>query len=94
MFARVQSALAPYPNVILLLPSPDLDKSAEILNARFAQMLMEEVGEVNSALFAVNEHFVKHPSNHLLAKMVVYTNDKTPEETCDEIVQRLEEKDM
>src|SRR5262249_21129849 len=26
LFARVQSALAPYPNVVLLLPSPDPDE--------------------------------------------------------------------
>jgi adenylate kinase family enzyme len=89
LFARVQRALAPYPNVILLLPSPDLDESTEIVNGRFRQLLMTEVGEVDPRLFAMNEHFVKHPSNHQLAKLVVYTNGKTPEETCAEIMPLL-----
>jgi hypothetical protein len=38
---------------------------------------------------SIVEHHVKHRSNPDLAKMVVYTKDRTPEETCDEIVSRL-----
>ena len=44
LLARVQKALAPYPNVILLLPSPDLDESVAIVNARFSEMVKKEVG--------------------------------------------------
>lgn len=89
LFSRVEQALAAYPNVILLLPSADLDESVEILNGRLAELLMREVGNVNAALFGVNEQFVKHPSNHRLAKIVVYTNNKTPDETCAEILQSI-----
>ena len=89
LFARVQSALNPYPNVILLLPSANLDESAKILNDRFAQLLEREGVELDSNLFDVNEHFIKHPSNHKLAKMTIYTNGKSPEETCDEILGKL-----
>ena len=89
LFGRVERALAPHPNVILVLPSPELDKSVAVLNARFKELLLREVGEVNEELFAVNAHFVKHPSNHKLAKIVVYTEGKTPEETCAEILERL-----
>jgi shikimate kinase len=89
LFTQVQRVLAPYPNIILLLPSPDLDESVEILNARFSQLLLEEVGEIDEALMGVNEQFVKHPSNHQLARMIVYTNDKTAKETCAEILRRL-----
>jgi shikimate kinase len=39
LFSRVQRALAPYPNVIMLLPTPDLDESVRILNERFSQLL-------------------------------------------------------
>ena len=49
LFARVQHALAPYSNVVLLLPSPDLDKSASVLNERFSRLLADEVGEVAPA---------------------------------------------
>lgn len=89
LFARIQKALAPYPNVILLLPSPDLDESTRIVNERFSQLLMREVGRVDPVLLQVNEQFVKHPSNHQLAKIVVYTKDKTPEQTTDEIIPKL-----
>ncbi|MCL4266801.1 MAG: shikimate kinase [Anaerolineae bacterium] len=89
LLSRVQRALAPYPNVILLLPSPDLGESVTLLNARLVTLLEKEVGTVDPAVLAMNEHFVKHPSNHQLAKHVVFTKDKIPEETCAEIVQLL-----
>ena len=41
LFARVENALAPYLNVILLLPSPDLDESVEILKSRLIRMLTD-----------------------------------------------------
>jgi hypothetical protein len=78
LFARVQQVLAPYDNIVLVLPSPDLDESVRILNERNG-------GFVRNG-FDFNEHFVKHHSNHDLAKIVVYTEGKSPEETRDEIL--------
>ena len=75
---RVRRALAPHPHVVLLLPSPDADQSVACLNDR-----------VEKNLRALNEHYVRHPANESLAKMVVYTLGKTPEETCAEILERL-----
>jgi shikimate kinase len=82
LFQRVQTALASYPNVILLLPSPDLDESIAILNER------EEY--VPDGTPNINEHFLRHPSNYRLAKLTVYTKDKTPNETCEEILSSIE----
>ncbi|NEU74805.1 shikimate kinase [Hassallia byssoidea VB512170] len=79
LFNRVQRVLESYNNVVLILPSPDLEESIQILN--------ERNGGFVSKGFDFNEHFVKHHSNHNLAKFVVYTKDKTPEETRDEILQ-------
>ena len=79
LFARVQRVMAPYPYVILILPSPDKEKSVQILN--------ERTGRVVSAGFDFHEHFVKHHSNYDLAKHIVYTEGKTPAETCAEIVE-------
>jgi hypothetical protein len=45
--------------------------------------------EADSRTLQINEHFVKHPSNQLLAKKIVYTNGKTPDETCAEILQHI-----
>lgn len=89
LFTRVQNALAPFDNVILLLPSSDLDESVEILNTRFSQLLEREVGKVDPKLLELNEHFVKHPSNQRLAKVTIYTEGKSPQETCDEILEKI-----
>ena len=89
LFARVENALAPYLNVVLLLPSPDLDESVEILQDRLTQMLTEAGKDYSDKLFELNRYFVMHPSNQQLAKRVIYTKDKTPEKICDEIVQKL-----
>ena len=89
LFAKVEAALAPLPNVILLLPSPDLDESVRICNERFSSVLEGEDIEPDADTLQLNEHFVKHPSNARLAKMTIYTKGKTPEETVDEIVSKL-----
>ncbi|MBD2439209.1 shikimate kinase [Nostoc sp. FACHB-110] len=81
LFQRVQKVLEPLPHVILLLPSPDLQESLQILNDRNEYI---PDGSPN-----INEHFLSHPSNYLLAKFIVYTKDKTPQETCNEILNLL-----
>lgn len=78
LFKQVSDLLAPYPHVVLLIPSPDLDESIRILNAR------NTYGSDDQR--EVNEHLIRHHSNYDLAKFTVYTKDKTPEETCDEVV--------
>lgn len=92
LFARVQKAIAPFENVILLLPSPDLAMSVRTLNARFEALLLREVGKVDPKLLELNEHFTKHPSNFTLAKHIVYTDGKTAEETADEILKLVRQK--
>lgn len=79
--ARMARALAPHPNVVLLLPSPDPAESIRILKERQSNPFPEIV--------ALNEQFVRHPSYRELATVVVYTKERTPEETCEEILSRL-----
>jgi hypothetical protein len=86
LFNRVALALDPIPNIILILPSPDLDRSIEILNQRFSDLLLNEVGKIDTELLALNEHFVRHPSNSKLAKKIIYTEGKTPEEINQDIL--------
>jgi shikimate kinase len=83
LFQQVQQALAPYPHVVLLLPSPNLDESVQILNERNQYVPDDQPN--------INEHFVRHASNYHLAKLIVYTKGKTPEETCSEILHSIEE---
>lgn len=76
-FARVQQALASFPNVVLLLPSADLDESIQILAERTKDVAPPGFDHTT---------FVKHPSNHRLARHTVYTKGETPEQTCDRVI--------
>jgi hypothetical protein len=88
--ARVQGALAPYSNVVLLLPSPDSDRSIAVLREReraVGATWLEKIREKHGV--HLNEWYVRHPSNRQLGKIVVYTEGRTPEETRDEVLGRL-----
>jgi shikimate kinase len=82
MFARVQKALADFANVVLLLPSPDMEESLRILNARDANPPAD-------LTFDLTARFLKHHTYYDLARLTVYTRGKTPEETCQEILERV-----
>jgi len=84
LFEQVRELLAPYAHVILLLPSSDLDESVQILNARNNSTPPDQR--------EINEHFIRHHSNYDLAKHIIYTKDKNPEETCDEILAWIRNK--
>jgi hypothetical protein len=75
----VRAALAPVRNLALLLPSPDPEESVRILTERRAL----------PAGFDWHRHFVTHPSNGALAKLVVYTAGQTPGQTCDALYKGL-----
>ncbi len=79
LLARVQQLLRPYRHVVLLVPSPDVDESLRLLAKR-----REQQGG------AFWDDVVKHLAHFALAKQVVYTRDRTPEETCAEILQRVD----
>jgi len=56
------------------------------VNQRFSDLLVREVGKIDDELLQLNEFFVRHPSNHLLAKKTIYTENKKPAEITDEII--------
>ena len=84
LFTRIQKVLEPYQNVVLILPSSDEKESIRILNERTSDL----VGAYGQG-FNWNEYFIQHPSNYLLAKHIVYTQGKTPQETSSEILNLL-----
>jgi shikimate kinase len=88
LFERVQKALAPYQNVIMIFPCPNLDEAVQVIHARLYQ-LQAAGSEIDPKGFYIFEHFTRHPSNWRLAKQVVYTQGKTPEETCAEVLAAL-----
>jgi shikimate kinase/tetratricopeptide (TPR) repeat protein len=82
-FERARRALAPFRSVVLLLPSPDLEESVRILRGRTG-MPPADPGQLDFV-----EHFVRHHSNRDLATLTVYTGERTPEETADELLARI-----
>ena len=81
LFKQVSDLFAPFPHVILLLPSPDPDESIQILNSRNTYD--------TDTQRQINEHFVLHHSNYDLAKYTSYTKGKSPDETCEDILKRV-----
>jgi adenylate kinase family enzyme len=78
--ARVRHALQPYPNVVLLVPGPDVEAAARVLEER---TLLPQALEFNAYQTA-------HPSHRLLARHVVYNRGKTPEQASREIMELLD----
>jgi len=88
---RAKTLLASHPNVVLLLPLPDLQESAKILAKRNAnnpwvQQFIKENG------VDPNEQFLNDESNFVLAKHIIYTNGKSPLETCNDVLDRIGEQ--
>lgn len=81
LFERVRAALRPYRHIILLLPSPDTEAAIEVLRERHAIYFNGQ---------EITEYFVRHPANASLAKHTIYTAGKSPDETCAEILSRID----
>lgn len=81
LFHRVHRVLAPYANVCLLLPCPEISEALEILAAR------EE--SLRTMRPNINEHFMRHHSNMDLAKHVIYTREMTPAEVCELLFEQI-----
>ena len=73
---KISNILKPYKNVFLLFPSPDVNKSLEILMKRYTEPL-----HIGTA-----EHLIKHESYFQLSKYKIFTENKTPDETAGEIL--------
>jgi hypothetical protein len=91
LLARARRALAPYRNVVLLLPSPDPDESMRILATR----LTEHADDPNTAPSAhrvefvtsdLNRHLIEHHSFHDLATQTIYTAGRTAGDVSAEIL--------
>jgi hypothetical protein len=79
---HIRTLFEPIPNIILLLPSPDIEESLRILRQR-------DINPLADLKFDINAHFINHPGYKLLAKHIIYTNNNTPEQSCAEVLQLL-----
>lgn len=75
--AAVETLMAPFEHVFLILPCDSVDEAAQIMEARRGKQL------------PLNQHFLTHESNRRLAKHTIYTKDKTPAESAEEILRIL-----
>jgi shikimate kinase len=80
-FERVKRALAPYRNVVLLLPHPEVEASLKFLDKRTGCGGRER---------NINFTILTHPSNAELATLTVYTGDRSPGEIAEEILERVQ----
>ncbi len=85
---QVRQALAAYPNVFLLLPCANLDAAENVLEARNTENEWLHNFRAQRR-YDPNAHFLRHESNFLLAKQIIYTEGCSPEETADEIIAKM-----
>jgi len=76
---QIQSLFESIPNIFLLLPSQDMDESLRILKER-------DPNPPADLHLDINAHFLHHPGYRMLAKHIIYTKDKTPEQSCLEVL--------
>ncbi|MDA0245959.1 MAG: shikimate kinase [Chloroflexi bacterium] len=89
-FNRVQEILAPYPNVVLIRPSEKAEESLQFLLKQIRNNESKNLHRLNDEYINKdNKIFLENPSNNTLAKFVIYTKGKTPEETCEKICQLI-----
>lgn len=86
LYAGVKEALAGCQHVILLLPTEDLDRSVSLLRERSNDLRNMDWMFDGYDFF---ERWVKDDSNHDLATVTVFTDGKTPEQTCEEILKAI-----
>jgi shikimate kinase len=89
LFARVRRTLAPYPHVVLLLPSPDLDESVRVLRER--ALSKPGADYFLESDFDYFSHWVKRHCNFDLAKRTLYTEGQSPEQTAEALLAALGE---
>ncbi len=76
-FDRMKSALKPYSNVVLLIPSTDKKESLSII---YDRMKIQPDG------FTMIEYFVSNDAPYELAKHTVFVKNKSPEQICTEVL--------
>ncbi|MBD3636413.1 MAG: hypothetical protein HUJ25_03650 [Crocinitomicaceae bacterium] len=90
----INKLLEPYPNIFLILPYEDEDLSIEILTKRLRSRYHLDPLKSGVLMSYINKNleFIRSPQNLLLAKHIIYTNDRPFHQIAQEIVYRSELK--
>ena len=82
IFADIKRKVGKFRNVVLLLPSHDLEKSLQILASR------------STGDYSTNRKFMTSPCNSELATITVYEDGRTPVEIAEEIIRKIESRNV
>jgi shikimate kinase len=85
---RVHAALSQVPSVVLLLPSPDPQRSVAVLRER--SITSKGTDWIRDGHDFLAE-WVAEPLNHAVATSVVFTDGLTPEQTAERIIAEVPE---
>ncbi len=80
IFDFVKKQMSKFKNVVLLLPSHDLEKSLQILASR------------STGDYRPNKKFITSPCNKELATMIIYENGRNPRQIAEEILRIIEKR--
>lgn len=80
IFEYVKKLVSRFKNVVLLLPTQDLEKSLQILASR------------STGDYSPNRKFMTSPCNRELATMTIYENGRKPDEIAEEIIRIIENR--
>ncbi len=86
---EVQRQLAPFANVILLLPSQDPERSIAVINERLRADPERAGDEWNVGGIDFIRFWVESEQNQDLATQAVFTEGRSPDQVADEIVRAL-----
>ena len=80
IFAFVKKLLSKFKNIVLLLPSQDIEEALNILKER------------STGDYSCNRRFITSRCNYELATITVYENGRTPTEIAEDIIRRIKNK--
>lgn len=87
-FKELMEVLHPFKNIFLILPSMDKQKSIDLLEKRLLKRYEHNQLKrpVLSSYLKMNQLFVQSESTRLLAKHIIYVEEKSTEEIVSEIL--------
>ncbi|MFI6921383.1 shikimate kinase [Nonomuraea spiralis] len=88
LFDRVRAALRPVDHVVLVLPSPDEERSVEVLRRR--SLAAKGTDWISADGHDFLAEWVRAPGNHTLATIVLHTGEEDPEQTIRRLSVRCE----
>lgn len=84
---RIKRIFMPYPNIFLLIPSPDIEESLSELLRRIRLHGIKGRNLSDEAVNQINRYALEVSSNYELAKFIIHTKGKSPEETAKNVLE-------